>query len=71
MIKVRIENGAEVRKFFEVLGVDFDKAVNIALNDTSDKMATDANTNLSNSIGTNSDLFGVLFLITINHLENT
>ena len=58
MIKIRIENGAEVRKFFDGLGVNFDKAVNIALNDTSDKMATDANANLSNSIGTNSDLFG-------------
>tara|TARA_R100000808_G_scaffold183_1_gene1193 strand:+ start:1096 stop:1653 length:558 start_codon:yes stop_codon:yes gene_type:complete len=58
VIKVRIENNAEVRKFFEELGVDFDKAVNIAMNDTSDKMATDANQNLSNSIGVNSDLFG-------------
>ena len=57
-MKIRIENNAEVRKFFESMWVDFDKAVNIAMNDTSDKMATDANQNLSNSIGVNSDLFG-------------
>ena len=58
MIKIRIETGPQVRNFFKDLEVDFDKAVNIAMNDTSDKMATDANANLSNSIGVNSDLFG-------------
>tara|TARA_R110002020_G_scaffold189607_3_gene388831 strand:+ start:46 stop:603 length:558 start_codon:yes stop_codon:yes gene_type:complete len=58
VIKIRIENGAEVRKFFDGLGVNFDKAVNIAMNDTSDKMASTANQNLSNNIGVNSDLFG-------------
>ena len=58
MIKIRVEGGTTAREIFKNLGADFDKAVNIALNDTSDKMATDANANLSNSIGVNSDLFG-------------
>ena len=58
MIKIRVEGDTTAREIFKKLGADFDKAVNIALNDTSDKMATDANANLSNSVGSNSDLFG-------------
>ena len=58
MIKIRIEGDTAVRQFFKELGVNFDKAVNIALNDTSDKIATGANQNLSNNVGVNSDLFG-------------
>ena len=57
-MKIRIENGAQVREFFRKLDVNFDKAVNIAMNDTSDKMANAANKELSFSIGVNSDLFG-------------
>ena len=57
-MKIKIENGAQIRKFFDTLGVNFDKAVNIAMNDTSDKMATDANKELSYGVGVNSDLFG-------------
>jgi len=58
MIKIRIEGDTTVRKFFKELGVNFDKAVNIAMNDTSDKIATGANENLRHDIGVNSDLFG-------------
>ena len=43
---------------FDKLGINFDKAVNIALNDTADKMATTANENLANNVGVHSDLFG-------------
>lgn len=57
-MKIRLENGTQVRKFFRELNINFDKAVNIAMNDTSDKMATDANQNLADNIGVNSDLFG-------------
>ena len=58
MIKIKIQNGAEIRSFFDKLGVNFDEAVDVALNDTSDKIARGANQNLSNGIGVNSDLFG-------------
>ena len=57
-MKVQIKNGAQVREFFRKLDVNFDKAVNIAMNDTSDKMANAANKELSFGIGVNSDLFG-------------
>ena len=57
-MKIRIENGAQVREFFRKLDVNLDKAVNIAMNDTSDRMANGANEELSNNVGVNSDLFG-------------
>tara|TARA_R100001463_G_scaffold136101_1_gene200665 strand:+ start:1043 stop:1609 length:567 start_codon:yes stop_codon:yes gene_type:complete len=55
-IKMRIDEGA--KKLFEELGVDIEKALNIAMIDTADKMANDANENLAESIGVNSTLFG-------------
>lgn len=55
-IKMRIDEGA--KKLFEELEVDIEKALNIAMTDTADKMANDANENLANSIGVNSTLFG-------------
>ena len=58
MIIMKAEGKLPLANTFEKLGIDFDKAVNIALNDTSDKMANTANENLANSIGVNSDLFG-------------
>ena len=55
---MKAEGKLPITAYFDKLGINFDKAVNVALNDTSDKMATDANQNLSNNIGVNSDLFG-------------
>ena len=55
-IKMRIDDGA--KKIFEELGVDIEKALNVAMIDTADKMANDANENLADSVGVNSSLFG-------------
>ena len=58
MIIMKAEGKLPLAATFDKLGINFDKAVNIALNDTADKMATTANENLANNIGVNSDLFG-------------
>jgi hypothetical protein len=57
-LKVNINISDSARKIFDEIGVDIEKAVNIAMTDTADKMANDANSNLADSIGVNSRLFG-------------
>ena len=55
-VSIKLEAGAEA--LLDELGIDLKKAVDIAMTDTADAMASDANSNLADSIGVNSRLFG-------------
>jgi len=57
-LKINIKISDNARKIFEEIGVSLEDAVNIAMTDTADRMANDANSNLADSIGVNSTLFG-------------
>ena len=56
-LKVRIKLEAGAKDLFDELGINVEKAVDIAMTDTADAMANSANSNLADSIGVNSDLF--------------
>ena len=55
-VNVKISDNA--RHILQEIGVNLEKALDIAMTDTADKMANDANSNLAESIGVNSTLFG-------------
>ena len=57
-LKVRIKLEAGAKDLFDELGINVEKAGDIAMTDTADAMANSANSNLADSIGVNSDLFG-------------
>jgi len=59
-INIKLEAGA--KKIFEELGVDIEKALDIAMTDTADSIAVDANQNLANGIGVNSTLFNSIMV---------
>ena len=54
-ISIKLKGGA--KEIFKELGVNLEKAVDIAMTDTADTMANDANLVLADSIGVGSGLF--------------